>query len=179
MAADKDGITLSKMRQISAEKVRIQQAHIVVRLGDELDRLIKIGSWLREKLEEDLQMAIGAGVPKDGIKLYKELATTIESVVSAKVRFDKAAKQMADNMTPAEERKAVITYLKACAAEDRKEILRDVKDWENGLYGINRKKDSAIGPESNTGQLVKVVENEQVRGDNPESSLLSDPANDD
>lgn len=179
MGADKDGMTLKKMREISAEKVRIQQEHIVVRLGDELDRLIRIGAWLRGKLEEDLQMAIGKGLPRDTIRAYKELATTIESVVSAKVRFDKAAKQMADNMTPAEERKAVVTYLKACNAEDRKEILRDVKDWENGAYGINRKKDSPVGSESDSGQLAKVVEDEQVRGDNPEPLVLPDPANDD
>lgn len=178
MAADKDGMTLGKMRAISAEKVRIQQEHIVVRLGDELDRLIKIGAWLRERLEADLQQVIGKGLPREGIKMYKELATTIESVVSAKVRFDKAAKQMADNMTPAEERKAVITYIKAANEEDRKEIIREVKRWELER-GVSNKESTAVRPESNPGLMAKVVEDEQVRGDNPEPSVLPDPTNDD
>ena len=178
MAADKDGMTLAKMRKISAEKVRIQQEHIVVRLGDELDRLIKIGAWLRERLENELGETIGKGLPRDGIKMYKELATTIESVVSAKVRFDAAAKKMADNMTPAEERKAVITYIKACNPEDRKEIIRDVKRWELER-GIGNKESTAVGSESDPGLVAEVVENEQVRGDNSEPSVFPDSTNDD
>lgn len=159
---------------VRAEVARRAQEHVVVRLGDELDRLIKIGAFLREKLEQDIQLQIGKGLPRDGIKSYKELATTIESVVSAKVRFDKAAKQMADTMTPAEERKAVIQYLKACNRDDRKEILDELAEWIERRPSPGRPSRFETDP----GLISKIVEGKPQRGDNPEPSVYRNPASD-
>ncbi len=157
---------------VRAEVARKVQEHVVVRLGDELDRLIKIGAFLREKLEQDIQLQIGKGLPRDGIKSYKELATTIESVVSAKVRFDKAAKQMADTMTPAEERRAVIQYLKSCHKDDRKEILDELAEW------IERRPTPGRPSrfETNPGLISKIVEGKPQRGDNAQPLVHKDAA---
>jgi len=126
------------VRKIATEKTRLLSDHIVVRLGDELEKMLAIGSYLRECLQVEIEQAVGAGVPKNAIKQFSELAKTLDSVVSAKVRFDKAAKQMADIATPLEERNAVIQYLKAAHPEDAKEVWREYREWQDRRPGPGR-----------------------------------------
>lgn len=118
----------------SRESVKNEHGRIVVRLQDELDRMIKLFSWAREAAENDLMGGMGykkLTITDKDLKKLKELATMCDSIVSAKIRFDKAAKSMADTMTPAEEKAAVVAYLKAAEVQDRADILNRIKDWEN------------------------------------------------
>lgn len=111
-----------------------EQKRIVVRMQDELDKMIKLFSWARECVENELTEGMGfkkIGLPDKAMKKLKELAAMCNEVVGAKIRYDKAAKQMADTMTPEEERYAVIQYLKSASVEDRKYVIRKVTDWMN------------------------------------------------
>lgn len=107
--------------------------HMVVRLQDELDRMIKLLSHAREATENELFEGLGykklALTDKD-LKKLNGLADLAKSVVDTKVKFDKSMKAMADRMTPAEEKAAVVAYIKACDAQDRADIINRIKDWE-------------------------------------------------
>lgn len=123
---------INKMDIRDPERAWAKQEHIVVRLGDELDRLLKLGKWLRECLENSLYDGLGykqMAIPKGAVQQYKDLATTMDSVVKTKIAFDKAAKILAENMTPDEEMKAVIKYLKATSPDVRKAVFKEIRDW--------------------------------------------------
>ncbi len=127
-----DGYTLEP--EEARLKVKAEHERIVVRLQDELDKMIKLFSWAREATENDLMGGLGykkLTVTDKDLKKLKELSNMCDSIVSAKIRFDKAAKSMADTMTPAEEKAAVIAYIKAAEVVDRADILHRIKDWEN------------------------------------------------
>lgn len=114
-------------------KAKHQQERIVVRLQDELDKMIKLLAWARECFETEMMAGMGykkLTITEKDVKKLKELAGIVDSVVGAKIRFDKAAKSMADTMTPAEEKAAVVAYLKACEAQDRADIIMRIKNWE-------------------------------------------------
>lgn len=115
------------------EKAKASHEHMVTRLQDELDRMIKLLSHAREATENELFEGLGykklALTDKD-LKKLNGLADLAKSVVDTKVKFDKAMKAMADRMTPAEEKAAVVAYLKACEAQDRADIINRIKDWE-------------------------------------------------
>lgn len=88
----------------------------VTRLGDELDKLIKLITWARECLDNELMGGMGhkkLGIGDKDIRKIKDLAATMNSAVEAKIRFDKAQKQLADTMTPEEEFDAVVAYIKS------------------------------------------------------------------
>lgn len=113
-------------------KAVLDHKHRVVRLADELDKLIKLVTWARESVEAELFSGLGykkEGLLDKDLKKIKDLSATWNSVVEAKIRFDKAAKQMADSMTPEEERSAVIAYLKSLAWPERNSILQLMKRW--------------------------------------------------
>lgn len=116
------------------EQAKKRLAHAVVRLQDELDKMIKLFSAAREAVENEMMEGMGykklALTDKDMKKLVG-LADLASSVVSTKIRFDKASRQMADTMTPEEERKAVISYLKAAEPRDREYVLTQVKEWQD------------------------------------------------
>lgn len=92
----------------------------VTRLGDELDKLIKLITWARECLDNELMSGMGhkkLGIGDKDIRKIKDLAATMNSAVEAKIRFDKAQKQLADTMTPEEEFEAVVAYAKSLDQE--------------------------------------------------------------
>lgn len=112
----------------------------VVRLQDELDALIKIFSHLRESFENEMMSGLGykkLGVPPGLMKQGQELTKMMTDVVAAKIRFDKAAKAMADNMTPDEERLACQKYVRSLPPD-----LRRI--WVDELYAWMRKQNESF-----------------------------------
>lgn len=113
------------------EAARLALEKQVIRLQDELDKLIKLYSFSIQALENELlsglgykQMALGE---KEARKL-KELSTGMNSLVETKIKYDKAQKQLAAVMTPAEEKAAVVTYILSLGYEDRNEIRHRLSD---------------------------------------------------
>lgn len=121
-----------------SEAAREKYEHAVTRLSDDLDRLIKMAGWMREALENELFTGMGykqLGVASTDIKRMAELTKTYEIIVDTKVKYDKAAKLLAESMSPAEERSAVIAYLKAADRETRAYVLTTMRAWSDDRHG--------------------------------------------
>jgi hypothetical protein len=106
----------------------------VVRLGDELDEMIKIVSFQRESLSNELHDGLAykqLGADMLVLKKTKELSAVFNSITDAKIRFDKSMKQLADTMTPEEERDAVKQYIKSLGRAERGDLLKIMVKWHN------------------------------------------------
>lgn len=106
----------------------------VARIQDELDKLIKIFSHMRECFENEMMEGMGykkMALTDKQIKQGAALAKMMTEMIGAKVRYDKAAKTMADSMTAAEEREAVMKYLQSLPKEDLKSFLSTLTAWRD------------------------------------------------
>lgn len=95
---------------------------LVIRLENELDNMIKMFAWAREALEREMLSGLSPGkhgLPESTTKKLKELTVGMNSVVEAKIKYDKARKQLAQNMTPQEEMNAVVAYIEGLTPEDQ------------------------------------------------------------
>lgn len=104
------------------ESARAAYEKLVLRLQDELDRLIKMYAWTREAMERSMFEGMGykqLDVDEKSVKKLKELTIGMNSLVETKIKWDKAQKQLAATMTPAEEMAAVMTYIEALDGEAR------------------------------------------------------------
>jgi tRNA G18 (ribose-2'-O)-methylase SpoU len=122
---------------VKRERALAETERMVKRLGDELDEMIKMFSWGRECLKNELTEGMGykkMALSDKDLKKMKELAEMMNTVVSAKIRFDKASKAMADTMSPAEEQSAVVAYLKSVDPDIRAQIIHHVKQWQDAKY---------------------------------------------
>lgn len=149
------------------------------RIQDELESLTKIVTRMRVQFEREV-----ADWEKTGnfrtelIKIARELTTTMEALLSLRIRFDKAQKELADEMTPEQERAAVIAYLRSLNAEERKSIFIGANYVSKGPRGRppkNRNSGEAVppdGPESGVRLLSEELEDEQVGGGDSESPVL-------
>ncbi len=102
----------------------------VTRLGDELDKLLKLITWARECIENELTEGMGTkkmGLTDKDIRKIKDLSATMNSAVEAKIRFDKAQKQLAESMTPEEEFAAVAAYIKTLDRGQKQCLLNQVR----------------------------------------------------
>jgi hypothetical protein len=123
-----------------AEKVE-QALHrhkvTVVRLQDELDSLIKIFSHMREAFENEMMSGMGykkLALTDNQVKQGAALSKMMTEMVTCKIRWDKAAKQMADSMTPEEEHEAVMKYIKTLSPEDQRRVVASIKAWQDLKY---------------------------------------------
>lgn len=123
-----------------AEKVE-QALHrhkvTVVRLQDELDSLIKIFSHMREAFENEMMSGMGykkLALTDAQVKQGAALSKMMTEMVTCKIRWDKAAKQMADSMTAEEEHEAVLKYIKTLEPEQQKRLIQNIKAWQDLKY---------------------------------------------
>lgn len=96
------------------ERVLQDMERLVVRLQDELDRLIKLYVFARESLETEMYSGMGykkMGLNEKDVKKLKELTVGMNSLIESKIKWDKAQKQLAASMTPAEELDAVFKFI--------------------------------------------------------------------
>ena len=108
---------------------------LVVRLETELDSMIKMFAWSRAALEKEMLSGLTPGkhgIPDALPKKLKELTIGMSSLVECKIRYDKAKKELAKNMTPQEEMDAVFAYIMNLSTEERG-VLRDKLDAK-GIY---------------------------------------------
>jgi uncharacterized protein YdiU (UPF0061 family) len=117
---------------MSREEARERYAKLVVRLQDEIDQMLKVFNHMREAYENELNEGMGykrLGMNESMVKKGKELAAMLNTIVDAKIRYDKAAKHLADNMTPEEERKAATIYVKSLPADERGSWMANIRKW--------------------------------------------------
>lgn len=116
----------------AAENAKGRYKVSVARLQDELDHLIKIFAHMRESFENEMMDGLGykkLTVTDRQMKQGASLSKMMTELVACKVRYDKAAKTMADSMTAEEERGAVLKYLQSLSAPDRKDFLGVLRQW--------------------------------------------------
>jgi hypothetical protein len=109
------------------ERAQAEMERLVVRLQDELDRLIKLYVFARESLENEMLSGVGykkMGLNEKDVKKLKELTVGMNSLIESKIKWDKAQKQLAATMTPKEEMDAVFKYICTLSGEDQ-HLLRD------------------------------------------------------
>lgn len=124
--------TINQLDWSGPEQAKAKHGHMVIRIQDELERLLKIGSHLRECMENEMFEGVGykkMGVPPGMMKDFRELAGIMKDVTHALVQFNKAQKALADSMSKSEEKEAVKKYIKAMEPGERKEFLRDIREW--------------------------------------------------
>lgn len=100
-----------------------------IRATEEVERLLRMTAWLRECLE--VELAAEASLAKDkpakigGAVLDKwtQLVTAFDKLSNAMVRLEKAAKQIADDMTPEQEMEAVRAFIRALDPVKRRNFL--------------------------------------------------------
>lgn len=125
----------SDQKYASADSARADLTSMVVRLENELDKLINMFAWARQALENEMLDGMGykqAGLSEAFTKKLKELTIGMNSVVETKVKYDKAKKAMAKEMTATEERDAVFKYIMTLP-ENERDLLRD-RLHENGVW---------------------------------------------
>ncbi len=103
---------------------------MIVRLENELDDLIRMFAFARKALENEMQSGITPGkhgLREDITKKLKELTIGMSSMVECKIRYDKAKKQLAKDMTPEEEMAAVVAYIANLSSEEWIKLRDKVK----------------------------------------------------
>lgn len=104
----------------------------VARIQDELDALIKIFSHMRESFENEMMEGLGfkqLAVTDKQLKQAEQLSKIMTAVVASKIRYEKAAKALAESMTPEEERKACLDYVKSLDPKDRRNWVECLRGW--------------------------------------------------
>src|SRR6476469_7271833 len=97
----------------------------LARLENELDALINMFAWARKSLENELQSGLGSkqmALTEKDTKKLKELALGMSTAIESKIRWDKAKRDLAKNMTPQEEMAAVIAYIVNLKDEDKQQL---------------------------------------------------------
>ena len=113
----------------------LNKVSLAIRIEDELDKLINMFSHAREALENEMNSGLGAkrlALSEKDVKKLKELTVGMNSLVESKIRYDKSRKALAEVMTPNEERRAVVTYIRSLSYEARAELralLIEHKIW--------------------------------------------------
>lgn len=101
-------------------------------MGDEIDRVLRILSAMRECIEADLNHGLNLkepGIPKGTLTQLKEISSIFNSLCDAKVRLDKTAKQLAESMSAEEELAAVRAYIRALEPRQRQKFLEEEQAW--------------------------------------------------
>lgn len=104
---------------------------VVTKLKTELDRAIALVVKTREVLELELfgdprwANAQPTSVDKLFVTKLRELTASFNSLTESKIRLDKAEKAMEAELTPAEERAAVVGYLAAIDWNDAQKIFSE------------------------------------------------------
>jgi hypothetical protein len=105
-----------------------------VRIEQEVERLLRMTSWLRECFEGEVSAALGTrekhSIDAKTITKWKELCACFNSLADAKVRLDKASKSLADaKMSPEQTESVVRSYIRSLAPGPRLIFLTEEVSW--------------------------------------------------
>lgn len=104
----------------------------VIRMKDELIKVLDLVTRCRESLEGEVSEGLAAkmkGVDLDFLRRLKELTVMFSNMTDARIRLDKAEKLLENDLTPLEERQAVIEYIHSMENQDRGEFLRTQAEY--------------------------------------------------
>lgn len=104
---------------------------MIIRLEKELDALINMFAFARQSLENELQSGLGAkqlSLTERDAKKLKELAQGMSTAVECKIRWDRAKKELAKNMSPQEEMSAVVAYIVNLSTDEQTNLRHQLND---------------------------------------------------
>lgn len=104
---------------------------LVVRIEQELDAMIRMFAFAREALENEMLSGLGFkqhGLQESLPKKLKELTLGMNSLVETKIKWDKAKKQLGEQLSPAEERAACVEYIMSLTDDERHQIRDSLSD---------------------------------------------------
>lgn len=96
------------------DNTREHYTKMVVRLQDEIERLLKLYVFQREALETEMYDGMGykkLTADEKFVKKLKELTIGMNSLVESRIKWDRAQAKMAESMTPTQEMDAVVNYV--------------------------------------------------------------------
>lgn len=99
----------------------------VIRMKDELIKVLDLVSRCRQSIEDEVSDGLAAkmkSVDVDFLRRLKELSVIFNNMTDARIRLDKAEKQLENDLTPAEEQQGVVEYIKALPNQERGTFLR-------------------------------------------------------
>ena len=103
-----------------------------VRIGDEVDRLLRIVSALRQVVEGEVSQNLSGpnpGIMKGTLTQLRDLTSCMNSLVDSKIRLDKTAKSLAEAMTPEDEEKAVRSWVRSLDPKKSIAFLNGELEW--------------------------------------------------
>jgi uncharacterized protein YdcH (DUF465 family) len=108
----------------------------IVQLSTELDKTIALVVHARESLTNELDSEWAQkklSVDDKFLKKLKELTASFNSLTESKIRLDKATKAVERDLTPAEEREAVVGYLADLEPWDLIQLVKQAKAIRDGV----------------------------------------------
>lgn len=107
----------------------------------EIERLSRLVTYARESLENSL---LGTGntktlgyrqetLGKNDAGAIQALATSMEKLVSIKMKYDKHLKDEADKLTPDEEKAALVEFFAGLSVPERRTMMRRMVTRHNSM----------------------------------------------
>ena len=113
----------------------------VVRLKDELNRILELVVHSRESLVNELDNEIAQkklSIDTTFLKKLKELTACYNSLTDARIRLDKAEKSLEEDLTPMEEREAALDYIKGMDDKERAEMISELIAYHKQYVTMSR-----------------------------------------
>ena len=110
----------------------------VIRLKEELNKILELVVTGRESLEHDLQphgMLRERSVDKAWMGKLKDLTSCYNSLTTSRIQLDKSERSMEREMTPAEEKEAVYSFVMSLDGQERGFFLRKMINAHNAAQG--------------------------------------------
>lgn len=101
-------------------------------MKDELIKVLDLVTRCRESIEAEVSTGTAAkmrSVDIDFLKRLKELSVIFNNMTDARIRLDKAEKQLENDLTPAEEQAAVVEYIHSMPNLERGVFLRQAAEY--------------------------------------------------
>lgn len=120
------------------DSVRVRNER-VIRLKEELNRILELVVHSREALENELKSETAQRklfIDEKFIKKLKELTGCYNALTQSRIQLDKAERTLEKELTPGEERDAVVEFIQALDGIERGRLLKRLVIWHNeGLKG--------------------------------------------
>ena len=113
-----------------------QKNERVVRLKDELNKVLDLVVHSRQALENELSGGIAQKaqfIDKVFVSKLKDLSSCYNTLTDSRIRLDKAEASLEKDMTPEDEKRAVTEYIMAMNARERGIFLKSMITKHNDI----------------------------------------------
>lgn len=101
-----------------------------LRVRNELGLILELVVNIRVRLEQELADAVSAKfINKEFVTKLKDLTACYQTLTQCQIQLNKSEKAMEDDMTPAQEKAAVMAFVKALDGSERYDVIHDLWAW--------------------------------------------------